>query len=181
MKNHLVAGVLDARLERTALTTTKLNAKGYLERVEAQTLNDQPVPFTEKTAENVFGLEPDEKIVPCTVLNATLKLSNDGDVAFGYWIELVVAEGYENSELAKQIKITVTPENGEASQPKYLYEGLSIGSTTKAIGTVEVGKAETFTVRIEFENREDNNVAQSAETLFDLVVHAVQATDDPNS
>lgn len=181
MKTHLLAGSLNARLERVALVTTKLDEKGFMKTVEEQTTNDDPVPFTEKTMENVFGLQNDEVIVPCTVLTATLKLTNDGDVAFGFWLEIAAEQGYETSELAKQIKITVTPENGKASQPQYLSEGLSIGSTENALGIVAVGEAETFTVKIEFENRTDNNAAQSAEAIFDLVVHATQETDDPNS
>ncbi len=180
METHLLAGKLDARLERVALVTTKLDEKGYLKEVEEQTTEDDPVPFTEKTTENVFGLGKDEVIVPCTVLTATMKLSNDGDVAFGYWVEIVAQKGYETSELAQQIKVTVTPEKGEATE-KYLSEGLFIGSTDNAIGTVEKGKATTFTVQIEFEDREDNNDAQTAEAIFDLIVHATQATDDPNS
>lgn len=180
MQTHLIAGKLDARLERVALVTTKLDEKGYLKEVTEQTESDKPVPFTDKTTENVFGLGSDEKIVPCTVLTATLKLSNDGDVAFGYWVEIVAQKGYETSELAKQMKVTVTPENGVATE-KYLSEGLTIGSTDDAIGIVELSKATTFTVQIKFEDRTDNNAAQSAEAIFDLVVHATQVTDDPNS
>ena len=180
MQTHLIAGKLDARLERVALVTTKLDEKGYLKEVTEQTESDKPVPFTDKTTENVFGLGSDEKIVPCTVLTATLKLSNDGDVAFGYWVEIVAQKGYETSELAKQMKVTVTPENGVATE-KYLSEGLTIGSTDDVIGIVELSKAITFTVQIKFEDRTDNNSAQSAEAIFDLVVHATQVTDDPNS
>lgn len=180
MQTHLIAGKLDARLERVALVTTKLDEKGYLKEVTEQTERDKPVPFTDKTTENVFGLGSDEKIVPCTVLTATLKLSNDGDVAFGYWVEIVAQKGYETSELAKQMKVTVTPENGVATE-KYLSEGLTIGSTDDVIGIVELSKAITFTVQIKFEDRTDNNAAQSAEAIFDLVVHATQVTDDPNS
>lgn len=180
MQTHLIAGKLDARLERVALVTTKLDEKGYLKEVTEQTESDKPVPFTDKTTENVFGLGSDEKIVPCTVLTATLKLSNDGDVAFGYWVEIVAQKGYETSELAKQMKVTVTPENGVATE-KYLSEGVTIGSTDDVIGIVELSKAITFTVQIKFEDRTDNNSAQSAEAIFDLVVHATQVTDDPNS
>jgi hypothetical protein len=180
MQTHLIAGKLDAKLERVALVTTKLDDKGYLKEVTEQTTEDDPVPFTEKTTENVFGLGKDEKIVPCTVLTATMKLSNDGDVAFGYWVEIAVQKGYETSELAKQIKVTVKPENGVATE-KYLSEGLTIGSTDDAIGIVELKKATTFMVKIEFEDRTDNNVAQNAEAIFDLIVHATQVTDDPNS
>lgn len=180
MQTHLIAGKLDARLERVALVTTKLDEKGYLKEVTEQTESDKPVPFTDKTTENVFGLGNDEKIVPCTVLTAMLKLSNDGDVAFGYWVEIVAQKGYETSELAKQMKVTVTPENGVATE-KYLSEGLTIGSTDDVIGIVELSKATTFTVQIKFEDRTDNNSAQSAEAIFDLVVHATQVTDDPNS
>ncbi|MBQ8229836.1 MAG: hypothetical protein IJZ32_03980 [Clostridia bacterium] len=181
VRMHLIAGSLDAKLERTALVTTKLNEKGYLVTVEEQTAEDAAVPFTEETTANVFGLGANEKIVPCTVLSATMCLTNDGDVAFGYWLEIKAEEGYETSELAKQIKITVTPGNGEASKSQYVSDGLSIGSSDDMLGTIEVGKAATFTVKIEFESRSDNNAAQNAETIFDLIVHATQETDDPNS
>lgn len=179
---HLVAGELNAKLERVALTTTKLNSKGYLVTEEEQTSQDTPVDFTGETTDNVFGLEDGELIVPCTVLSATMQLSNDGDVAFGYYIAIVAHEGYETTELAKQIKVSVTDAGGnELAASQYLSDGLTIGSNTDFIAVVENNQTATFTVTITFEDRTDNNKAQNAETIFDLLVYATQETDDPNA
>ncbi|MBQ7879160.1 MAG: hypothetical protein IJ317_00780 [Clostridia bacterium] len=179
---HLIAGELNAKLERTALTTTKLNSAGYLVTENEQTAEDDPVDFTAETEENVFGLSDGELIVPCTVLTATMQLSNDGDVAFGYYIAIVAQDGYEKAELAKQIKVTVADENGELlTDAQYLSDGLTIGAENDYVAVVETNQTATFTVTIEFENRDDNNDAQNAETIFDLAVYATQVTDDPNA
>lgn len=177
---HLKAGTLNASLDRIALTTTKLNADGYLATVNEQTVQDAAVPFTDNTTENVFGLDADEVIVPCTVLEATMRISNDSDVAFTYWLE-ITADG--SSELANQLKVTVTPQGGTATT-QYLSQGLQIGSDTVAVGTVECGKSQTFTVKLEFENiaqpttERDNDKAQGLNAGFDLVVHATQAVSE---
>ena len=179
---HLIAGELNAKLERVALTTTKLNSKGYLVTENEQTTQNTPVDFTGETTDNVFGLDTDEKIVPCTVLSATMQLSNDGDVAFGYYIAIAAQDGYETTELAKQIKVSVTDAGGnDLATPQYLSSGLTIGSETNYFAVVEKGQTATFTVTLTFEDRTDNNKAQNAETIFDLLVYATQVTDDPNA
>ena len=179
---HLIAGELNAKLERVALTTTKLNSKGYLVTEEEQTAQDTPVDFTGETTDNVFGLGTDELVVPCTVLSATMKLSNDGDVAFGYYVAITAQDGNETTELAKQMKVTVTDASGNELVPsQYLSDGLTLGGENDYFAVVETNQTATFTVTLTFENRTDNNKAQNAETVFDLLVYATQVTEDPNA
>lgn len=183
--NHLVAGKLDATLERIALKTTKLDDKGYLATVEEQTTDDEAVDFSDDNAKNVFGLDENEVIVPCTVLEATMKLSNASDVAFSYWIEIVVHE--EANDLTRQLKVTVTPEGGEA-RSQYLSEGVTLGSDGTPIGVLAIGTAKTFTVKVEFEDLEtkpadqsDNDDAQGLSTQLDMIVHATQVTSEQSA
>lgn len=179
MTSHLVAGELNAKLERVALKTKTLNESGYLVTAE----DDEPVDFTAETTENVFGLVEGDLVVPQTELSATMKLSNNGAVAFGYWLEIKAQEGYADTELAKQMKVTVTDEDGnQLAEPQYLSEGLTLGSAEVPVDVLEVGEdATTFVVTILFEDREDNNAAQNSETIFDLIVHAAQVTDAPSA
>ena len=65
--------------------------------------------------------------------------------------------------------------------------GLEVGSDKDYIGTLERGKAENFIVSVEFIDTgytykdgvltSTNDGAQTQSVEFDLVVHAVQATD----
>ncbi len=186
VENHLQAGKLDVTLERIALTTTKLNTNGYMDTVDEQTTADEPVDFSEGGG-NVFGLSQNEVIVPCTVLQATMRISNNSDVAFGYWIEFV-SRG--DSVFCEQLKISVTPENGNTIT-KYLSDSVTLGSETETLAILAAtGEAKTFVIKVEFENildpttdasGRDNNNAQNKEAWVDIIVHATQVTDDPNA
>lgn len=183
VQNHLQAGRLDVTLKRIALTTTKLDANGYMLTKNEQTTADEPVDFSGGGG-NVFGLSQDEVIAPCTVLQATMQISNDSDVAFGYWIEFT-ADGDEN--FRKQLKISVTPQGGNTIT-QYLSDGVTIGSETNAVAILAAtGEAKTFVVKVEFENivqgadSHNNNQAQGKDCSIDVIVHATQVTENPNA
>ena len=108
IKNHLRAGKLNITLKRTYLETNYLTANGYLDNNGS----DEIVDFTDKTDRNIFDITNADEclIVPGCYYEATMELSNNSNVAFGYWIEIVLTD--ENPyELAKQLKVEVTTYN----------------------------------------------------------------------
>lgn len=177
--NHLQAGDLEITLKRTELTKTTLNASGKL----VTSLPDTNVlNFSDATDENIFGLVEGEKIVPGTKYVAKMQIENLSDVAFGYWIEIVCTDKTAGEALAKQLKVTVHT-NSDLSA--FVGDGLIVrGSDGGYVSELLVGASEEFTVTVEFldsivadNNIAHNDLAQGESLAFDLVVHAVQATN----
>lgn len=169
--NHLQAGTLKAKLERTSLNMVTLDPEtGYL----VEHSDDEIKDFTESSmlSENIFGLEEDSLIVPAAFYEVTMKLSNDGSVAFDYTVNIVLTS--ESNALAEQLKVTV---DGDAENAKYLSDGetiLASGTLDKTEGSSFI----TFTIRIEFMNQNNNNDAQDLKVDFDLMVKAIQRTTE---
>ena len=176
--NHLQAGDLSITLKRTELTKTTLNAQGKLVTSAPDTTTKN---FSNPTDENVFGIVEGEKIVPGTKYVAKMQVENHSDVAFGYWIEIVCTDKTNGADLAKQLKVTVnTGSDASAS----VNDGLTVGSSSNYVGELIIGATAEFTVTVEFldsfvaeNNIDHNDLAQGESLSFDLVVHAVQATD----
>ena len=176
--NHLQAGDLSIMLKRTELTKTTLNAQGKLVTSAPDTTTKN---FSNPTDENVFGIVEGEKIVPGTKYVAKMQVENHSDVAFGYWIEIVCTDKTNGADLAKQLKVTVnTGSDASAS----VSDGLTVGSSSNYVGELIIGATAEFTVTVEFldsfvaeNNIDHNDLAQGENLSFDLVVHAVQATD----
>ena len=169
-KNHLQAGTLDITLERTSLSYSKLDADGFLYTETITT----PANFTNTstTDANIFEIDSQTRIVPTSFFNAEMKISNYSTVAFDYWIKLDFIEG--DQTLAKQMKITVTAAGGK-SHSGIVSTSASVGSSTDPVGTLKIGGSQTFTVKVEFFDDEDNYLAQGKSVKFDLIVYAVQA------
>ena len=182
VSHHLKAGDLSITLKRTELTKTAVNTYGYLVEEQVQKSTDKPVVFSDSTDKNVFEIGAEEKIVPGTKYVAKMQLENQSDVAFGYWIEIVCTDKTDGANLAKQIKVTVNT-GSEASA--FVNDGLTVkGTDSDYIGKLEIGASAEFTVTAEFldsfvaeNNIDHNDLAQGENLTFDLVVHAVQATD----
>lgn len=178
VSNHLQAGDLSITLKRTELTKTTLNAQGKLVESAPDTTTKN---FSNPTDENVFGIVEGEKIVPGTKYVAKMQIENHSDVAFGYWIEIVCTDKTNGADLAKQLKVTVnTGSDASAS----VNDGLTVGSSSSYVGELIIGATAEFTVTVEFldsfvaeNNIDHNDLAQGENLSFDLVVHAVQATD----
>ena len=178
VNNHLQAGDLSIMLKRTELTKTTLNAQGKLVTSAPDTTTKN---FSNPTDENVFGIVEGEKIVPGTKYVAKMQIENHSDVAFGYWIEIVCKDKTNGADLAKQLKVTVnTGSDASAS----VSDGLTVGSSSNYVGELIIGATAEFTVTVEFldsfvaeNNIDHNDLAQGENLSFDLVVHAVQATD----
>lgn len=171
VENHLTAGTLKVKLERISLTKTYLdNDTGYLVTTVPDT---SIVDFTDTNTANanVFGIDNDEKVVPCSKYEATLRLSNNGDVAFSY--DVIIQLTSASNALAEQLKIYVDGED-KGTLDEYVADGKAI------IATQTMAKndaAKEFTVKVEFINDDSvNNDAQSKEVKFDLLVNAVQKT-----
>ena len=169
--NHLQAGTLDITLIRESYSSKYLNDDGLLE-----TRTGGEYDFSNPTTTNIFGLEDDAMIAPRSVLVANMVLSNNSNVAFDYWIDIVVGDGYLDSALANQLKVTVITDTIE--QEFQLSRGYTLGGEN-GIALVKVGESHNFTVKIEFEDRETgNNVTMGQKVIFDFVVRAVQTTQE---
>ena len=177
VSNHLQAGNLELKLERTNLVYSELNQEGYLEDYEVNTVVD--FTSTNSSTANVFDLEDETLIVPGSEYEATMKISNNGSVAFGYWISINFTS--QASDLADQVSIIVTTydeQGNETEHVRSLSEGLTLGSDANPLGSVAVGSTSaTFKVKIVFENVAENNDAQNDKASFDLVVNAIQLTE----
>ncbi len=171
VENHLVAGKLKVKLERISLTKTYLNNEtGYLVTTDPDTTI---VDFTNTNTANanVFGIDNGEKVVPCSQYEATLKLSNNGDVAFSY--DVIIKLTSASNALAEQLKVYIDGED-KGTLDEYAVDGKAIISTqTMAKNDV----AKEFTIKVEFVDDNDvNKDAQEKEVKFDLMVKAVQLT-----
>lgn len=175
VKNHLDAGKLEITLERTKLSATRLSTTTGL--LETPAANTTVTDFTGTNKENLFGLASGELTAPGCSYTADMRITNNGDVAFLYWVEIVLdTEAKSDSELASQLTVTIT--SGSASVSKKLSEGLTLGEGD-GIAVVMIGKYSDFTITVSFDNLENdvNNQAKGQEVNFDVIVHAVQATE----
>ena len=174
IKNHLQAGKLDVTLTRTKLTTYSLNDKGEL----AETVSDEIVDFSEVTERNVFDVDGDVLFVPLCRYSAEMQIKNNGNVTFGYWIEVE----YDNETyiaLADQIMVTITTAGGSINEKLSDCRGF-IGSSGNPIGILDEYETADFTISIEFLDLkgEENNEAKASRVDFDVLVYAVQIVED---
>ena len=171
VENHLKAGTLEVKLERISLTKTYLdNATGRLVTTAPDTT---VVDFTDTNtvSTNIFNIGSDEKVVPCSKYQATLKLSNNGDVAFTY--DVIIKLTSTSNTLAEQLKVYVDGQD-KGTLDEFVVDGKAVIATQ----TMEKDdSAKEFTVVVEFINDNSvNNDAQGKEVKFDLLVNAVQLT-----
>ena len=176
--NHLQAGDLSITLTRTELTKTTLNEEGYLVELPTDTT---VVDFSDPIEANVFDIGEGEKIVPGSKFVAKMDIANNSDVAFGYWIEIVCTDKESGANLAKQLKVTVNTGSDESA---FVNDGLTVKGEDGYVGKLGIGANAAFTVTVEFldsfveENAiESNDLAKGENLSFDLIVHAVQATN----
>ena len=186
LKNHLQAGTMDITLIRTNLTTTSLNDQtGFLVKTENPEDVDFSKPYDPNDPnaknKNVFDITDEMLIVPGCVYSAEMKIENNTDVAFGYWLEIVFDDKVDLT-LAEQLKITVTTEDGSKSISKLLKDSAGlIGAEGDPIGILAKTGSALFTVTVEFCDLDHsvNNNAKSTSFDFDLIVNAVQITTAP--
>lgn len=178
--NHLEAGTLKLQLYRTRHEQTALQADGTL---ETKTFTNEAVDFTHETEKNIFDIQEGDLVVPGSKYSADMRIDNVGNVAFGYWIEVVLKVDGQlvnpNLALAEQLKVTVAPD-GQTQQSKALSEGLTVGSDAAPVAKIAADSNASFTVTVEFLNittdKTTNNAAQEGVVEFDIIVHALQVT-----
>ena len=179
LKNHLQAGTLDITLTRTNLTTTSLSPDtGFL--VETENPKDidfsEPADLNDPNAENknVFDITDKTLIVPGCTYTAEMQITNNSDVAFGYWLEIVFDDKADLA-LADQLNVTVTTASGTTEKALSAIAG-TIGTETAPLGVLAKTGSTLFTISVEFLDLKDgaNNAAKSQALDFDVIVHAVQ-------
>ena len=168
VNNHLKAGKLEVGLERIGYTACTLGDDGTLTESEDTTEVD--------LVEDSGVLFQMDTIVPGCWYEAELRVSNNGDVAFGYGVRVLWNETDASEKqlaLADQIQITVT--QGDKQVQFMLNEAEDVDFDDPILAD---GDAQTFTVRAEFVDDDAvNNAAQDAEEFeFDLQVYATQIT-----
>lgn len=173
---HLQAGNLEIKLERINLKYNELDEKGLFVTYENKEIKD--FTNTNNENENIFNLNNKKYIVPGSYLEATMRLTNNGNVSFDYWLAIKVKEGLD-SNLKGQIKVTVITyiDDIEVESTSYLKNDLEIGNETLPLDTVLVNESKTFKVKVEFIHSSLNNSAMEEEVNFDLTVYAVQNTN----
>ena len=180
VENHLEAGTLDVTLTRTDLTYTQLNKEGYLVPVTVT----KNLELTNPTESNVFGLDAEgTKIAPGSYFDAKLAIGNKGNVAFDYSVEIKFLTNDQTvaNELAKQLQVTITDAEGNVVEQYMLNELTGNNTQVKAGHMKATDKSHKFGVKVEFVNLENNNDAKLQSVAFDLVVSAVQATEQPTT
>ena len=171
LTTHLKAGTLDITLQRTNLIARTLdNNTGFL----VSKTSTEVVDFSMPTDRNVFDLDHTDKIVPGCAYYATLEITNNTDVAFVYWVEIINRNADDNLALADQLRVSVKVEDGDKISER-LSDGLKVGSEAQPIGTIAKTGSQSFVVSLEFLDLPINNAAKNQSLNFDVVVHAVQA------
>ena len=177
LTNHLQAGKLDITLTRNSLTTKSLDPiTGF---ITDPVTNTDPVDFSNPTTKNIFDITDDTLIVPGSYYSAEMQITNNSDVAFGYWLEIVF-DGTVDLTLAEQIKITVTTTDTGKSISTTLDQSKGlIGEEASPIEILAKSGSTLFTISVEFSDLGNNNDAKNKSFDFDVIVHAVQITTAP--
>ena len=172
--NHLEAGDLEVSLVRTDLKGKVYGEGGNLQDYH----NPGRIDFSTPTDYNLFDLEDETYVVPGSQYIATMEVINDGDVTFGYYVEILVDKS-SSEELCEQLQVTVTC--GDKTINTTLKD-LNLGGEGDYLAILDLGCISTFTVEIYFIDDSDiNNDAMDKKVYFDLVVHAQQVTSSQNS
>ena len=170
-ENHIVSGSLKATLVRQKLTSYNIDENGIMKSV----VDDEEKDFTNSTNDTIFGVDGSKLIVPGSSFTAEMKISNKGDVAFYYYVEIYFNAAISDSAFASMLKLSVVSQN-DVRKETTIKDALSLGEDT-GIGLVVVGASEVFTVKMEYMDTEDNDKAENKFVMFDLRVHAVQKLD----
>jgi len=191
--NHLSSGAIGIELWRNKATKSVADENGYIP--QAETVDSTAVKLSDAaTYVNALGLASGDLLIPGSKATAELQLKNTGDVAVGYWLQIVmtddqgvqIADAAALNELSKQITIKVENSDGTFTQTRTTDSSdivLAVGGENNLIGKVAKNAAGTFTVTVEFvddgsvndyDANKGNNKAMSQSVYFDIVVYAVQ-------
>lgn len=172
IQTHLVAGSLKATLERVKLTTYNIGSDGNFSSV----VDDKVKDFSTATQDSVFGITAGTVAAPGSTFTAEMRITNGGDVAFYYYLETFCNAVVSDQTFASMLQLTVLSEDGVQREVR-LGDGLTMGEEGEAVGSVNVGESENFTVTLKFLDDANNNKVENKFVLFDLCIHAVQKID----
>ena len=204
LKTHLVAGTLEVDLVRTKLSATYLDATtGYL--TGPSVLHDEDISFKNPGTLGILDVpadpsNPNAQPIASSVMapgcsytvDMEIRGTADNSVAFGYWIQIDY-QGTAN-EFSKQIMVSVTTEDGTTVTKMANDLSETLGSDDDLLGTVAKNGAAKFTLTVTFcddstfagdnstaNDSLTNNDAKTQDFEFDIIVHAVQATQAPQN
>ena len=175
IKYHLSSSNLDAVLERTYLSYRVPDSNGYL----AEYLNKDIVNFSDskQSESNIFGLGQDVPIVPGSYYESSMRVSNKGDIAFVYNVNLDLSPETASSPLASQLLLSVSDDDGKTVIDRKPLNAIDTNAPLLS-GRMYAGSApQKFVVRIDFVASNDNDSAQDQNIHFDLSIDAVQDTN----
>lgn len=193
LTNHLKAGELSITLTRTNLKYSTLDGKGYLKEVVVDKVED----FTSSNSanKNIFNIDDSTLIAPGSYFESTMKLTNNGNVAFTYEVNLSFNDKDSDIDIAKQILISVTDLKGNLliAKPMLLSDfpkdGVEFTLLQGEMAASDI--TEEFIIKVRFlddDKAEDrvylgngvyNNTAMSEVAIFDLHITATQKTTAP--
>lgn len=194
--HHLQAGRLELQLWRVGVAQCTMDEQGYL--ITKTYSQNETTPsghsvlknFTKGAdGDNFFGLKSVDAagktinhLVPGAWFETTMKLVNNGDVAFRYSIEVHLGQEAFTPELLKHTIMTVTPYDKDMNE----IAGKSVSySLEKWIGQNDApfwgvfakNDSEQYVkVRISFEDVDGVSGFEGSGVNFDLVVKAEQLT-----
>ena len=199
--SHLVAGNLDIKLSRLNLTYPVLTEEGYLkyetiDDTKGDGATEDGKDFSGASGENVFGAGKEILMVPGSYYQASMKLANNGNVAFDYSVQVSLLDSNlsdEDKAFAEQLMVKIYKcekdlvfdrDHPDDSKPLMDFVG---SEKTDITGTMITSGNAYFVVVVEFQNHpnegepnydaaHDNNNAMKGEVKFDLVVTATQRT-----
>jgi hypothetical protein len=195
VNNHLESANLEASLHRTS-HTSQYYLNGYK---TGETVAEENVDFSGNNSSNAFGLPENALIAPTCVQTGIFKISNNGNIAFDYYVEFKLT-GESDEALASQLLVSVQEvnENGEPANNGHSNEftmdeatnGKYLANDNSKIGTVDAENSGYFKITVTFVDdgiseesarteldEMNNNDAQEQNVYFDMIIHCVQNTD----
>ncbi len=171
VNNHLNSATFRISLTRVSYKEYVLDeSTGLLTQRE----DDEKIDLI-KDQNEIFRIE---NSVPACWYEATIEISNLGNIALDYGALIIWTNKgsatQKDKALASQIKITIS--GGNLSAPvEFMLDQCAKNRTS--LGSILKGEEpETFTVKAEFIDSKDNNLAMDASILFDVQVFATQKT-----
>ena len=169
--NRIQAGTLSVDLYETNMEGNRLNAEGKFEALGAFGSEINLRGYAGK----VFDMQ---SACPGMWREGTFRLeNNESSTAFTYALKVECAAGTGATQaLYGQVEITVTRADGTEETFMLSAAAVSGGKTVDLGEMLKTETEETFKVKAEFLNNNDNNQAQSGDVSFDIKLIATQVT-----
>ncbi len=172
VSNHLSAGSLAVGLSRTEYSEYVLGEDGFM---TGPTLNTDKVDLV-KNNDVLFNMV---NAVPSSWYQATVLVANNGSTAFDYGVRILWnTKGDATAEqitFAEQIRITVTSDKINNEEHSVSFMLSECANNVVSLGYMLKGAdPESFTIKAEFIDDENNNAAMRVTLDFDMQVFATQ-------